>query len=182
MTNQKFSLKYILVIAATVFLTWLIHEFGHWLMGILLGYSSTMTLNGTSYHEGQNVTDWHKNIVSAAGPLVTLIQGLLAFLYLRTIGWCKHVYPILFTAFYMRLLAGLMNFIMLNDEGRIGAFLGIGTFTLSILISGSLFYMVYLISKKYRLNWKLQLATTLLVMFFSSALIMVDQFFHIRLL
>ena len=82
----------------------------------------------------------------------------------------------------MRFLAGLMNFIMKNDEGRVGQFLGIGTFTLSIIISGFLFFMVYKISKKYKLNWKFQFWTTILIMLVSSLLIFFDQFFKFILL
>ncbi|VAW31659.1 hypothetical protein MNBD_CHLOROFLEXI01-4491 [hydrothermal vent metagenome] len=129
-----------------------------------------------------NPTDWHKIIISAAGPIVTILQALIVFLFLKSRDWNKFLYPFLFTAFYMRLLAGLMNFINPNDEGRIGIFLEIGIFTLPIIVSGLLFIMVYRISKKYNLNWKFQLATTVIVMVASSILILSDQFFGIRIL
>ena len=82
----------------------------------------------------------------------------------------------------MRLLAGLLNFVNLNDEGRVGHFLGIGTYTLSIIASGFLFYMVYKVSIQYKLNWKFQLGTVLTVMMASSILILLDQFVKIRIL
>ena len=82
----------------------------------------------------------------------------------------------------MRFLAGLMNFINVNDEGRVSQYLGIGTFTLSIIVSGLLFFMVYKISKKYSLNWKFQLGTYLIVMIASSILILSDMFFGIRII
>ncbi len=180
--NKKISLKYVLVIIITVIFTWIIHEFTHWLTAKLLGYEPSMSLNGMSYAEGENPTEWHKIIVSATGPIVTILQGLMAFLYLKSRGWNKYFYPLLFIAFYMRFLAGLVNFINLNDEGRISEFLGIGTFTISIIVSGILFYMVYKISKKNKLNWKFQLATTLIVMIASTILIISDQFLGIRIL
>jgi glucan phosphoethanolaminetransferase (alkaline phosphatase superfamily) len=141
-----------------------------------------MKLNATSFVSGENPTDLHKNIISASGPIVTIIQGLIAFLLLKSQNWNKYLYPFLFTAFYMRLLAGLMNFINPNDEGRISTFLEIGTFTLPIIVSGLLFFMVYKISRKYKLNWKFQLWTTIITMVASSILILSDQFFGIRII
>ena len=120
--------------------------------------------------------------VSASGPIVTLFQGALAFIFLYRSKWNKYVYLLLFTAFYMRFLAGLMNFINLNDEGRISVFLNLGIFTLPILVSGLLFYMTYKVSVKWSLGWPFQLYTTLIIMFISSALILVDQFYGIHII
>ncbi len=182
MNDQRISLKYILAGILAVVFTWTIHEFGHWLTSELLGYKSIMSLNGGSFVNGENPTVNHKNIISALGPIITIIQGFIAFLFLVSQNWNKYLYLFLFTAFYMRFLAGLMNFINLNDEGRISAFLGIGKFTISIIVSGLLFFMVYKISKKFRLNWKFQLWTTIIIMIASSILILSDQFFGIRIL
>lgn len=182
MNDQKITIKYIIAGILAVIFTWIIHEFAHWLTSELFGYETIMKLNGISTVSSENPTDLQKNIISASGPIVTIIQGLIAFLFLKSRNWNKYIYPLLFTAFYMRLLAGLMNFINPNDEGRISAFLEIGTFTLPIIVSGLLFFMVYKISKKYNLNWKFQLYTTLIVMIASSILILSDQFLGIRIL
>ena len=182
MTDKKFTLSYILAVTVAVIFTWIIHEFAHWLTSEFLGYETIMRLNGTSPANGENVNDWHKIFISASGPIVTILQGLIAFLVLQNQTWNKYIYPFLFTAFYMRLLAGLMNFINPNDEGRIGAFFEIGIFTLPIIVSGLLFFMVFKVSKRYDLDWKFQLWTTLTVMLVSSVLILSDQFFGIRLI
>lgn len=181
MEDKKITLTYILAIICAVLFTWLIHEFAHWLAGTLLGYESIMKLNSVSYAESENPTEIHKMIVSAAGPIITILQAIFAFFLLKS-QWNKYIYTVLFTAFYMRFVAGLLNIIHLNDEGRISVFLGIGAFTLPIIVSGFLFYLVYVISRKYKLNWKFQLATYLGVMFVSSILILSDQFFRIRIL
>jgi len=75
-----------------------------------------------------------------------------------------------------------MNVVNLNDEGRISSYLGIVTFTLSIVVCGLLVFKVFLISKKYRLTVRLQLGSVLLIMLFSSVIILTDQFFSVRLL
>ncbi len=182
MEDKKITLKYVLAITGAVIFTWLIHEFSHWLASISLGYDSIMRLNSVSYLAGENPTEWHRIIVSAAGPIVTILQAIVAFLFLKSQKWNKYIYPLLFTAFYMRFVAAQMNLINPNDEGRISAFLGIGTYTLPMIVSVFLFLLVYAISRKYKLDWKFQLVTVLLVMISSSVLILSDQFFGIRIL
>ncbi len=182
MTDQKITITYILVAIFAVIFTWITHEFTHWLTSELLGYETIMRLNGTSVVEGENPTDWHKAIISISAPIVTVLQGLIIFLLLKSKGWNKYLYPFLFIAFYMRFLAGLVNFINLNDEGRVSQFLGIGTFTLSIIVSTFLFYMIYKVSKTHKLRWKFQLGTILILMFASSILILSDQLIVIRIL
>ena len=181
MTDKKITFNYALATTLAVVFTWIVHEFAHWLTSELLGYETIMSLNGTSLIDGKKSPEWHNIIISASGPLVTILQGFMTFLLLRFQNWNKYLYPLLFTAFYMRLLASLMNFINPNDEGRISAFLQIGTFTLPILVSGLLFYLVYSISRKYKLEWKFQLTTTLIVMVVSSILILADQFFKVSI-
>lgn len=182
MNNQKITVKYIFAGILAVFLTWIIHEFAHWLTSELLGHKNIMRLNGTSFVKGQNPTEIHKAIISISGPIITILQGVFVFFFLKSRGWNKYIYTFLFTAFYMRFLAGLMNLIMANDEGRVGQFLGIGTFTLSIIISGVLFFLVYKTSSKNKLNWKFQFWTTIIIISASSLLIFLDQFFKFRIL
>lgn len=182
MTDKRITFSYILAVIVAVSFTWIIHEFAHWLTSELLGYETIMRLNGTSPANGENINDWHKTFISASGPIVTFSQGLIAFIILKNQTWNKFLYAFLFTAFYMRLLAGFMNFINLNDEGRIGAFLEIGNFTLPLIVSGLLFFMVYKISKKFNLGLKFQLWTALIVMVVSSILILSDQFLGIRII
>jgi hypothetical protein len=182
MKDQHISIKYIIAGILAVISTWIIHEFAHWLTAEMLGYESIMRINGVSPVDGQDQTDWHKILISASGPIITVLQGLIVYIALKVRNWNKYLYTLLFTAFYMRLLAGLMNFINPNDEGRISSFFEIGTFTLPLLITGLLFFMVYKISRTYNLTWKFQLWTTIITMLASSILILSDQFFGIRLL
>ncbi len=141
-----------------------------------------MRLNSTSTVAGQNPTELHNNITSAAGPVITIIQGFISYGLLKFRKWNKYVYAFLFTAFFMRFLAGIMNVIMLNDEGRISAYLKLGAFTLPVMVSGILFYMVYKIARKYKLKWKFQLSLSLLQVVAVTALIFFDQYFKLRIL
>nr|WP_321235095.1 hypothetical protein [uncultured Psychroserpens sp.] len=182
MNDQRINGKYILAGMVAVIFTWIVHEFTHWVTSELFGYETIMQLNSTSPIKGENPTESRMAIISISAPIVTILQALVVFIILKTRNWNKYLYPFLFTAFYMRLLAGLMNFINVNDEGRVSQYLGIGTFTLSITASGLLFYMVYKISKKHSLNWKFQLGTYVIVIVISSILILSDMFFEIRII
>lgn len=182
MKEDKVGLKYLLVTTSVVIFTWLIHEFGHWLACRALGYEAFMSLNRTTPLNAIDLSIKQRVFISSAGPLVTILQGYVAYKYLKIKLWNKYIYPVLFTAFYMRLLAGFMNFININDEGRIGGYLEIGTFTLPMLVSGLLFFMVYKTSRRFHLNWKFQLLTTLIVLVISSFLILSDQFLKLRIL
>ena len=182
MGNIKITFKYVLIVMTAVIFTWVIHEFGHWLTYTYFGYDYMMTLNKVSFLEGEKPTVIHQIIAGSAGPLITILQAVVVYLLLKFKEWNKNLYPFLFTAFYMRLLAGIMNFINPNDEGAISLHFGIGLFTISIIVSGFLFYMVFQTSRKYTLNLKFQLATTLIVMITSSVLILFDQFVGLRIL
>jgi len=180
MTDQKITSKYVLASALAVLFTWFIHEFTHWITSESLGYESIMRINSVTPLAGQEVADLHKIYISASGPLITIIQAIIVFIVLLK-RWKKLIYPLLFTPLYMRIMAGGMNFIKPNDEGRISEFFGIGLYTLSFIVSAFLFFLVYKISKKYDLHRKFIIWTTLLVMIFSSILILSDQIIKIRI-
>lgn len=181
--DQKVSALYLVSIVFAVIFTWLLHEFAHWTVSEWLGYDTILSLNGTYPAAGEyDKAPWHYLAVSAAGPLITLLQAVAVFGHLRFNEWVKYLYPLLFTPFYMRLLAAIMNFINLNDEGRISVHFGLGTFTLPILVSAILLLTVFVTSRYHRLRPRLQVTTILTIMVVSSILILADQFFTIRIL
>ena len=182
MTEQKITYKYLIACMGAVLFTWLIHEFTHWVTAESLGYDSILTLNTVSPANGQQWTVLHNVYVSSTGPLITIIQAVIVFVMLVNKSWIKALYPFLFTPLYMRLLAGGMNLINPNDEGRISEYFGLGVFTLSTVVSAFLFFLVYKISKSYQLNWSFNVWTTVIIMFASSILILSDQILHFSIL
>ncbi len=158
--------KYVLITMTAVVFSWMLHEFAHWIVGELLGNDMIMTLNTCYPKSGVYIANWHSAIISGAGPLITIAQALTVY-YLLINKSSKILFPFLLTCLYMRTLAGAMNFINLNDEGRISVDLGLGTYTLSIGIVAILFYLTYRISKKQKYTIKLMVVTILLIMLFS---------------
>lgn len=180
----KINPGYILLTAFAVALSWVLHEFSHWVMGEWLGYDMTMTLNKTfpsATNTGQLITSRDGQLISAAGPLFTLFEALLIFFLLRRRKIIV-LYPFLFSCFYMRFLAAVISFFNPNDEARISEWLGWGVFTLPLLIVLLLFYLLYSISKSYKLSFKFNLLTLSLVILFSSVIILTDQYFQMTIL
>ena len=176
------GLTYAGVVLLAVCFTWGIHELAHWLAYKALGYDAVMTLNTVSLQNGEIQREWHEILISAAGPVITIVQALVVYRWLAKRGWMANLYPLLLVPFYMRLLAGVMNVINLNDEGRISHFLGIGDYTLSIAVCALLGALVFKISRKYKPGWKFQVPTVVLMMLFGSVLVLADQFWHIVLI
>ena len=181
MTNYKLTLKYTVISLIAVFSTFFFHEIFHWIAGELLGYKMTMTLNSVSLTEGQYLKSWHDTFVSAAGPIFSILQAATFYILMRQ-NKNLLLYPFLFVPLYMRVLAGVMNFINLNDEGRISNAFGIGTFSLSIAVCLLLFFFVSKISKQYNYTAKFQIINLLLTLAFSSILILGDQFLHLKII
>jgi hypothetical protein len=179
-TSPKVDKKYVAISAIAVFLTWTLHEFAHWTVGESLGYDMGMTLNSGYPLSGQYLKDLHHQMISAAGPIFTLSEALLVFVLMMQ---RKRIllYPFIFTCFYMRLFAAIISFLHPNDEARISTAIGIGKFTLPIIMTAILFGLTYKVSKTYLLNNKFNLANLGLTILFSSLTILTDIYFKIRL-
>jgi hypothetical protein len=177
--RYRITITYVVVTALAVFVTWEIHEFAHWLTGRLLGYDTAMTLNTGYSLQSVKISD--AQIISGAGPVITLAEAVLVFVLMRR-GNGRWLYPFLAACFYCRLLATVVSLLHPNDEARISKYLGIGTFTLPLMVSAFLFFLVYKTSVQCGLDKKFNAITFVLVIVFSSIIILSDQFLHIRLL
>jgi len=167
-------------LAAVVF-SFISHEFAHWIMGELLGYDMVMTLN-TGFPKTSRWNEMEDYmIVSAVGPIITLITSATIFFLIRFEG-SKYWFTLLFSCFYLELLSGVLNFRNVNDLGRISQYFNIGLFTLSVLfisIHGWLLSSTIL-NKKYSRAFVVQ--TLLWIVLFSSIWIMTNQKFKIILI
>ena len=180
-SKTQIDKRYVAVFAIAVFLTWTLHELAHWTVGEYLGYKMVITLNSGYPVSGQYSKDLHYQIISAAGPTFTLLEALLVFI-LMIQGKRFLLYPFIFTCFYQRLFATIISFRHPNDEARISTAIGIGKFTLPIIMTSILFALVYKVSKKYRFDTKFNLGNLGLTILFSSLIILTDMYFKVRLL
>ena len=179
--RPKIDKIYIGVFAIAVFFSWTLHELAHWTVGKYFGYEMVMTLNSAFAINGNFSRDLHYQIISAAGPIFTLSQAALFYVLMKNKNRVL-LYPILFTCFYMRLFATIISFRHPNDEARISTAIGIGKFTLPLIVTGLLFILIYRTTKDYKFDLKFNLANLGLTVLFSSIIILVDMYLKIRLL
>ncbi len=113
--------------------TYLLHEAGHWAMGEVLGYDMWVNINSAGLARGEYSPVWHKYLVAAGGPLVTVIQAVIAFVCVRRYQAIA-AFAFLFAAFMMRFVAMLVSISKPNDEAAISIWLGLGPWTLHFIV------------------------------------------------
>jgi hypothetical protein len=137
------------------FVTNLVHESCHWLMGAALGFDMRFGLNSVGYLSPRE--PWQQALTDAAGPIATVLQAVIAYVLVMR-GAAQSLFAFLYAATFMRLAAGLVSLLHPNDEARLSMFLGLGKWTLPVLVALALLVLAAKGSKRLRLGWKDQLA------------------------
>ena len=124
-------------LATTMFLvgaaTFVVHEFFHWLVGTLLGYPMRITPNQVGPLAA--MLPAHHTAMTAAGPIATYVQAAVG--YWLVVKRASPVgFAMVYMAFFMRLVAMGVSVFNPNDEARISLELGIGQWTLPLLVCG----------------------------------------------
>ena len=147
------NLIYIPYFIVAVLLGFIIHEAAHYAMGTALGYEMFVSINKAGLARGGYTTDLHAQLVSIAGPLITIITAIIALwlIYARNL---KAVFPYLFFALMMRVMAAGASIANPNDEARVSEWLGIGMWTLPVIVIAVLLIMTFLGARKLSLGWR----------------------------
>ena len=152
--------------------TFLVHELAHWLAGVALGHDMVATPNHVWSTSPMSVND--QALVCAAGPLVTILQGIFGFWLVRhrrsPLG-----FALLYMAFFMRLLAAGLSVFNPNDEARISQLLGLGTWTLPLVVVVGLLVLVGAASRRLRLGFRDHLFCYLLASVVVTLIVGVDM-------
>ncbi len=175
------TLKYAALSLAALMVTLFLHEFSHWITGEILGYDMVMTINTGYPAIGFYYYQWHYTLISAVGPILTLLQAYIVYLVISKYS-NTNLYPLLFVCFFLELLSGLLNLRNLNDLGRISK-----DFNLPILSLPAIFFtlqaiMVYKTSKREHLNLKYNLISLFWVALFFGILIGINKTFNVIIL
>lgn len=141
-----------LFIVVTI-VTYVVHEGAHWLTGELLGYDMWVNINSAGLASGTYRNAWHGQLVSAAGPMITLMQAIIAFICVRKYKTLI-AFAFLFAALMMRFVAMLMSIGNPNDEARVSEWLGLGPWTLHILIVAILLGLTVKAGLYLKLRWR----------------------------
>jgi len=145
--------RYIPIVIIATLVTYILHEGAHWAVGEALGYDMWMKINSVGLARGEYSAVWHGQLVGAAGPLMTVMQGLVAFVLVRK-QKTINAFVFLFTAFMMRFVAMLISLKNPNDEAGVSEWLGLGTWTLHIIVVALLLFLTLRGGKVLKLGWR----------------------------
>lgn len=154
--------------------TFLVHEFAHWLTGVAIGHDMVATPNHVWSRDPMGALD--QTMVSAAGPLVTLAQGILGFWLVKR-RRSQFGFALLYMAFFMRLLAAGLSFSNPNDEARVSQLLGLGTWTLPLVVVAGLLGLLVAASRHLELRFRDQFFCYLSASIVVSLIVGVDMAF-----
>ena len=152
--------------------TFVVHEGAHWAMGRALGHDMVFGINGTGPVGAVSVGDhlW----ISAAGVVVTLIQGVFGFLMVMRRESLTG-YGMLFFAALMRLMAAGVSVFNPNDEARISQELGLGLWTLPVATVAVLVVLTVIASRRLGLSWRTNVLAYLTATVALSAIVGLDM-------
>ena len=166
--------RHIPIFALATLLTFILHEGAHWGMGKALGYDMWIKINSAGLASGEYSAEWHRQIVGAAGPFMTIIQAIIAYFIVL-----KHkaisAFAFLFAALMMRVMAMLVSINNPNDEAKIGIWFGLGPWALFILAVVFLLVLTLRGGSYMKLGWRtygfayLIVSITLTVIIFSES-------------
>lgn len=154
------------------FITFALHEGGHWLAAALLGHEAYFGLNSAGAR-GTVATADHM-IISAVGPAVTAVQALVA-LWLVQARASAAAWVFLFWAAFMRFMATAISLFNPNDEARISEWLGWGMWPLPVLVTVALFALLVMGSIRLRVGWKTMALTWVVASLAVSAVVGLDM-------
>jgi len=163
------------VFAVIAMATYLIHEAAHWLVGRALGYPMSFGIN--SVRPGSAMTAADHLLMSAAGPAVTILIALVAFVLVMR-RESLTAYAVLYFALFMRVIAAGVSLLTLNDEARISDMLGWGPWALPSGVILVLLIPTVIASRHLRLSWKVNVLAYLVSSLVSGAVVGLDMVFR----
>jgi len=154
------------------FISFALHEGGHWLAAMLLGHDAFYGLNSAGARGAVSAVD--HAIISAAGPAVTVIQALIALALVQARGSAA-AWIFLFWAAFMRFMATVISLFNPNDEARISDWLGWGPWTLPVLVTAGLFLLLAAGVRRLNVSWKTLALTWVVASVAVSAVVGLDM-------
>ena len=142
-----------LLFIPVAYVSYLFHEFGHWIVGEALGNNMVYTLNNVWPQSGRYIGASHEVYVSSGGPAFTILLSLLFLLIIEKYK-TMYAYPFVFFQMFIRFFSLVFGVFEQQDEARISAILGLGAYTIAIIVFLILFLMVLRASYLLRINLK----------------------------
>ncbi|HSD63464.1 MAG TPA: hypothetical protein VLB50_06680 [Ignavibacteriaceae bacterium] len=149
--DKKILVRLYLLFIPVAYFSYLFHEFGHWVVGEFLGNDMIYSLNYVWPKEGHYLNESHDLYVSIGGPAFTILLAVISLLVLEKYSTI-YVYPVLFFQFVLRLFSLVFGGFLRQDEARISLIMGIGTYTIGIIVLLILLLIVLRASYKLKID------------------------------
>lgn len=138
-------------VTGVVAFTFAVHEAAHGIAGAALGYDVFVRVNSSGLVTGDYRSATDAAITDVAGPLVTLLQGLVGVTLVPLIGRLP-AFALVLAALAMRMLAAAASLRLPNDEARLGLFWQVGYWTVHTMIIALLAVATYRAARRLRIG------------------------------
>jgi hypothetical protein len=151
--DKKTLFRLYLLFIPIAFFSYLFHEFGHWIIGEVLGNKMIYSLNFVWPEEGHYLYESHNLYVSIGGPAFTILLAIVSLLILEKYATI-YVFPVLFFQMVCRFFSLVFGGFSKQDEARISSIMGLGTYTVGIIVLILLLLIVIKASYKLKIDIK----------------------------
>jgi hypothetical protein len=151
--DKKALVRLYLLFIPIAYISYLFHEFGHWIVGEILGNKMVYSLNYVWPKSGHYVDAGNEVLVLIGGPLFTILLAVVSLLILEKYSTI-YIYPVLFFQFVLRFFSLVFGGFSQQDEARISAIMDIGSYTVGIFVLLILLLIVIRASYKLKINLK----------------------------
>ena len=148
--DSKLKLQLALMFIPVAYFSFFFHELGHWIIGEILGNDMAFRLNGVSPKSGQYLE--HTRVYLLCGGVGFTLLLTTVFWYIIEKYKVILAYPVVFFNFFFRVSPQIM--FDQQDEAKISALLGIGKYTVTILVIFSLLFITWRACRVLKLNYK----------------------------
>jgi len=151
--DKNILVRLYLLFIPIAYISYLFHEFGHWIVGEILGNDMIYSLNYVWPRDGHYLNESHNLYVSIGGPAFTILLAIASLLILEKYSTI-YTYPVLFFQFVLRFFSLLFGGFSQQDEARISSIMGLGTYTVGIIVIIILLLIVLRESYKLKIDLK----------------------------
>jgi hypothetical protein len=153
-SQKPIDMKFFLLFIPVAYASYLFHELGHWTVGEILGNRMVYSLNYVWAKEGYFAHASDQLYSSIGGPAFSILQSVFALLVIEKYK-ALYAYPFAFFPMYNRFFSLFLGGFSKQDEAWISATLGIGTYTVAIIVLVILLSIVIRCSYKLRIGLKM---------------------------
>ncbi|MGM0446015.1 MAG: hypothetical protein ACQEQH_06360 [Bacillota bacterium] len=152
---KRYRIYLFLFLASLI--TIILHEYGHYIMGTILGYNMGFDFNGSRPIGGANFSNTDQLLIVISGIMFTLVQSFIAYYLMIKLNY-KRLYYLVLTPFIYRLIPYILSIfypdrLILQDEVRMGNILGINLYIIPLIIIAILFINCFIANKKYKIGF-----------------------------